>query len=589
MKLSGKLMLTAVILILILQLLVSAAVISSEREEKIDAIIGIERTANISNIREEIRAEGGELKKEFEIIDAVTVRIPESAVASLLEESSIRYIEEDKTVYILSVGPPGGQDVPWGIDRVFGDEEYSFSTWEQTRGSGVGVAVLDTGIDEEHESLPAPVDGVNTVDDTHWGVDENGHGTFVSGIIAALDNNLGVVGVAPEADLYAVKILDEEGVGPLSSVIEGLEWSVNSDIPIINMSFGIEDYSESLDEACQTAYDEGHLLIAAAGNDGEEDNVSYPARYNSVIAVAASDENDNIADFSDTGDEIELIAPGKDIVSTYPDENYAVGEGTSYSASHVTGIAALLKAKDASISNNQMRSVIQEKAEDLGLSDNEQGYGLSRADRVTAEAEEEEESVVTVVEIVSGADPALIPKDDENLYEYEARVYDQYGEVMEDEEVVWSLEKLSDFNQLYVELNESELTIQAEAEEDDIKLTAVSETDEDIYDVKEVSLKYDFELREGIIKLLNRKDGFILALPQGIVTVPFEGERLEEINIDEYSVNEFVKINEEIIFDFTELKLEDRREEYEEELTFVLKDEEGKVLAKLVVEIAEEK
>ena len=570
-------------------LMLAPAVNSAEITEKKDVIIGIDRLVSTETLEDNISAQGGEVDKEFEIINAVKARIPRRAVTTLSSDPAIRYIEEDKTVYALAAdGLTGGQEVPWGIERIFAGEKYSFSTWEKAKGEGVGVAVLDTGIDKNHENLPTPVDGVNTLedDDTHWGVDENGHGTFVSGPIAALDNELGIVGSAPGADLFAVKVLGEDGSGPLSSVIEGIEWSVKQDIPVINMSLGIYFNLTSLQEACQKAYEEGHLLVAAGGNEGGEDNVAYPARYDSVVAVSASDENDDITDFSDIGAEIELTAPGENIISVYPDDEYAQGDGTSFSAPHVSGISALLWSADLNLDNTEVRKILEDTAEDLELDSDKQGSGLSRADRAVAEVKGKDLEV-SEVEIVSGDSNILIPKKGKNSYDFEAEVYDQHGKIMEEEEVDWSLSGLSDLNNDYTEINNGVLTVQAKAEEDDIKVIAVSDKNDEVYEEKVINLEYDFKLRTGELKVLNIKEGVVLALPEGFVTEPIDGERLEEINIEEFSDYGFIDVGEKITFDFTDFKLEDRRDENQGDVNFILKDRENRELAKLTLNLEE--
>ena len=579
-----KLLLGLFIFSLVLTLIFSPHNDSAESGEMKEVIIGLETPEDVAAVR----AHGFEVDKQFEIIDAVTARMPAERVSALAAERGIRYIEENREVYALSPGlPVTGQDVPWGVDRVFGEEEYEFPTWDQTRGEGIPVGVLDTGIDEEHEDLPELSGGVTTVDDTHWGQDDNGHGTMVAGVISSLDNDLGVVGVAPESELYSIKVLDEDGSGPVSAIIEGIEWAVEEDIPVLNLSLGMLDYSESLEEATSEAYAEGHLLIGASGNDGEDDNVNYPAAYDSVMAVSASDEGDDLADFSDTGEEVELIAPGEDITTTAPDDSYAAGSGTSFAAPHVSGIAALLKSADSGLSHTQIRNVLQDTAEDLGLADSEQGYGLSRADEAVAEISEIDPEVADV-EIVSGEETALIPAEGENIFAYEAEVYDQQGNVMEDEEVNWSLEDRSEMNLEYVEMDGGELTVQHEAEEDGIKVTATSVTDEEIYDEKEVELEYDFELLSGKLRIVNRRDSHKLSLTADIYTEPVEGERLEEIVIEDHADHDFVEFVEDdgdIIFDFTELQLENRSGEELTEIEFILKDEERGELARLSVGI----
>lgn len=326
---------------------------------------------------------GGEVDRTFSIIPAVAARMSPQAADALSRNPNIRYVEPDYTMYAHS------QTLPWGIDRVFGDESYSFPTWNTSTGSVIEVAILDTGIDENHEDLTV-VGGTTTVDNTHWGNDGSGHGTHVAGTVAALDNEIGVVGVAPDVSLYAVKVLSDGGSGTVSSVVAGIEWAVQENIPVLNMSLGGSSDSQTLRDACDAAYAAGHLLVASAGNSGNPggrgDNVGYPARYESVIAVASSTINDTRSSFSSTGPDVELIAPGSSILSTLPGDDYGTYSGTSMASPHVAGVAALAWAANSSLSHTEVRQILRDTAEDLGLSSNHQGYGLARADLAVAAA-----------------------------------------------------------------------------------------------------------------------------------------------------------------------------------------------------------
>jgi hypothetical protein len=188
------------------------------------------------------------------------------------------------------------------------------------------------------------------------------------------------VGVAPGASLWAVKVLGDDGYGYISDIIQGLEWCVENAIDIVSMSFGSVEYSQSLDNACHATYGAGVLLVAAAGNENGG-AVHYPGAYGSVIAVSATNIKDVIADFSSTGPEVELAAPGVDIKSTYRYGAYALGSGTSMACPHVAAAAALAWAADPSLTAEQLRTRLQETAEDLGAAgrDNLYGYGLVNA------------------------------------------------------------------------------------------------------------------------------------------------------------------------------------------------------------------
>jgi len=342
--------------------------------EKVEVLIGFHGLPD----RGIVEVFGGEVYREFTIVDVIAARVPQQAVVALEKNPLVRYVEPDGVVYAV------GQTVPWGIDRVFGDEKHPFGTWISSTGSGVKVAVLDTGI-AEHKDLMNNIQGYNAFTDKEEGFsDGHSHGTHVAGTIAALDNAWGVVGVAPEVDLYAVKVLDDSGSGTWSSIVAGIEWAVSKDIPVINMSLGGSTSSTTLKDACDTAYNNGVLLVAAAGNEtwllNRTNNVIYPAKYDSVIAVSASDSNDNRASFSSNGPEVELIAPGVSINSTVLNNNYGTKSGTSMASPHVAGVAALVWGADTSLKNTNIRTILQDTAQNLGISPNHQGYGLVRAD-----------------------------------------------------------------------------------------------------------------------------------------------------------------------------------------------------------------
>ncbi|SFR18261.1 Subtilase family protein [Desulfoscipio geothermicus DSM 3669] len=162
---------------------------------------------------------------------------------------------------------------------------------------------MDTGIDLSHPDLLANIKGgYNAIKPNKSPADDNGHGTHVAGIIAAVNDNIGVVGVAPQAELYAVKVLSANGSGYLSDIIEGLEWCITNNMQVINMSLGTSSEVQSFHDAVIKVYNAGIVMVAAAGNSGPGDNtVEYPAKYEEVIAVSATSDNDAIASFSSRG------------------------------------------------------------------------------------------------------------------------------------------------------------------------------------------------------------------------------------------------------------------------------------------------
>ena len=321
--------------------------------------------------------------REFNF-DAMTVRMAKRAATALSKNRNVRYVEENGTMYAL------GQTTPWGVDRV--DADVAHANGET--GSGADVAIIDTGIDSDHPDLQANLGkgksfvacetkggcrfGAKPADNTcyeSWD-DDNDHGTLCAGIAGAVDNSEGVVGVAPDVTLHAVKVLDKCGSGSYSDIAAGVEWVADQGYDVGSMSLGGDSGSSTLKDAIQYAQDKGVLLVAAAGNSGPcSDCVGYPAAYSEVVAVSSTASDDSLSDFSSTGPEVELAAPGTDIYSSVASNGgYDTFSGTSMACPHVSGAAGQLMADGAT--NAEARKTLKDNAEDIGLASNESGAGL---------------------------------------------------------------------------------------------------------------------------------------------------------------------------------------------------------------------
>ncbi len=224
-------------------------------------------------------------------------------------------------------------EIPWGIAYMGGPK-----LWKKSQGKGVKVAVIDTGISRNHRDLRGQIKGgINLVQGG-----SNGHGTHVAGIIAAARNHWGIVGMGPEIELYDVRAFGADGTASLANIMRGIDWCIENRMHVVNMSFGMPEYSEGLAQLTKKAASQGIVMVASAGNNGGA--VEYPARYPHVIGVGALDRNGRLASFSSRGAGMSASAPGVDILSTWPNNSFKKLNGTSMAAPHIAGREALRKA-----------------------------------------------------------------------------------------------------------------------------------------------------------------------------------------------------------------------------------------------------
>ncbi|MFC1984488.1 S8 family peptidase [Chloroflexota bacterium] len=341
---------------------------------------------------------GGTIETVYHIVPTIAATMPEENLDELMAEPSVKSVDLDITIAAAYIG----EVLPWGVDRV--DAELVHPSY---KGNGVKVAIIDTGVDLDHPDLSVAGD-VTFVPGTSSGDDDNGHGTLVAGIVAALDNDIGVIGVAPEVSLYSVKVLNENGDGVMSVILSGIEWAVDNNMHVINMSLGGSGgWPSSLQDALDSAYDAGIVIVAGAGNggdvSGEGNNIWSPARYEPVIAVGATDDQDNRHTSSSTGYALELVAPGVSIYSTAMGGGYNYITGTSASSPHAAGIAALLIASGMS-DNIEVRERLRNSAEDLGPTDwdIQFGKGMVNAELAISFSEPPDQSAPSTTISLSG-------------------------------------------------------------------------------------------------------------------------------------------------------------------------------------------
>ncbi|NMF00828.1 S8 family peptidase [Aneurinibacillus aneurinilyticus] len=284
------------------------------------------------------------------------------------------HVEEDIRIRIHRASPSAHNqpsNVPWNIQAV-----HAPAVWPKSTGKGIRVGVLDTGIAYSHPALRGHVaGGYNIISGTQNFMDDNGHGTHVSGIIAARKPGR-LYGVSPDVALYGIKVMDRDGNGRISDIIKGIEWAIDNNIQILNMSIGSNTHNAALEYATRRAHQKGIILVASAGNDGERGGaIDYPARFPWVISVGAVDRDMKRASFSSTGDGIDIMAPGVGIRSAWKGGGYKVESGTSMAAPHVSGGAALILSRNISMSGGKAQKYLIQLSNRLGPR-REYGHGI---------------------------------------------------------------------------------------------------------------------------------------------------------------------------------------------------------------------
>jgi len=340
-----------------------------------------------------ISARGGRVTRQFKVVPAFAAELPPQAIQGLRNAPGVVAIEHD-----IEVMAHDYSNV-WGVVRVEAPVVHS-GGWvnedEDERpilGRAVRVAVVDTGVDYYHSDLAISYrGGYDFVNNDNDPMDDHWHGTHVAGTIAAAKNGYGAVGVAPEVDLFALKVLGANGSGSFSSVIAALDWAIKNNIHVVNLSLGSSgDPGSTVRQAFENANNAGLVIVASAGNSGSgTDTVGFPAKYDSVIAVGSTTSMDARSSFSSTGPAVELVAPGSAIYSTDSGGGYYTASGTSMAAPHVAGVAALLLATGVrdldgnGLVNDEVRLALQMTATDLGTEGRDEWYGFGLVNAAAA-------------------------------------------------------------------------------------------------------------------------------------------------------------------------------------------------------------
>lgn len=300
-----------------------------------------------------------------ELIDEADV---EHEVIGEVESNGLDLPHDDEHLYATAPNDTYF-DKQWHHDAI-----HTVEAWNATKGQGIIVAVIDSGIDYEHPDLKGNIVGhISTITgDNGDGRDDNGHGTHCAGIIAAIaGNGTGVSGIAPEAKIYSVKALNARGSGSTADIVQGVISAINrNDVDVISMSLGGIYWDSLFQKAIDTAVSQGIVVVAAAGNEAV-DQKSYPAAYNNVISVAASDSYNDLVSFSNYGKWVDIAAPGLNILSTVPTDfqipsdgfeyeaaGYGYMSGTSMACPTVAGTVALMLGNNENLKNNNKKATV---------------------------------------------------------------------------------------------------------------------------------------------------------------------------------------------------------------------------------------
>ena len=316
-----------------------------------------------------------------------TAELNQEEIDALRKDNNIESVMEEPEAHILwgEYAPypafnDAAENTDWGVTKL----NVSYAWAKGFKGQGIKVGVIDTGIDMNHiDLIDAYKGGYNFIAGNDNPVDDHMHGTHCCGIVGARENSIGYTGVAPEADIYAIKCLNAKGSGSFSTIASGVDWCITNGMDIISLSLGGDmACSGVLADACNNAWNAGIVVVASAGNDGvlcsEEGCILSPANCSSVIAVGSIDKDEFRSGFSSFGPQMELIAPGEGITSTwlidhdlYEDGLHIVGDswywanGTSMACPHIAGAAALIKCWYPAATNYEIREWLQDNAKDL--------------------------------------------------------------------------------------------------------------------------------------------------------------------------------------------------------------------------------
>lgn len=382
--------------IFILLILASSLVIPAHAQERPDRLTGqllVKLKSPVLNgiLERDLRGFGVRATGRINALDINVLSVPEAVedlvAAVLSKHPMVEFVEADGVAYADYIpSDPAFAPYQWGLENtgqtiggvvgtVDADIDAS-AAWDVATGSGVKVAILDTGIDQNHEDVSSKIvlqknfTKAPNVDDFY------GHGTHVSGIVAAVGNSVGVIGGCPACQLMNGKVLGDDGSGAYSWVANGITWAADNGAKVINMSLGGSFKSRTLENAVNYAWNKGVIVVAAAGNSNNPSK-TYPAAYVKAIAVAATNNKDKKASFSSYGSWVDVAAPGENIYSTFPNHSFVIGtnygrsqnydfaSGTSMATPMVAAVAGLVWSTPYGTSATAVRNRIESTAQNI--------------------------------------------------------------------------------------------------------------------------------------------------------------------------------------------------------------------------------
>jgi len=455
-----------------------------------ELIIGFKKhyeiSKNMDNINNYLRAENVEPKSYDYNLNLVKIKVDSGSekdyIKNIKDDPFVEYVEPNYIAYASIVPNDPRYNDQYALDQINCPDGWDESTGD----NDITIAIIDTGVDYNHEDLSDDINGGYDFVDINFNeypdniyrfkdgplepyyddykthdddpMDVVGHGTHCAGIAGAVtNNNIGISGVSWDCSIMPIRAgfkcevyfggsWYEAGLFEYDDIKNAIEYAADNNADIISMSFGGPE-SSMIQDICNYAYNKGSLLVSSSGNEGKQ-IVGYPARYEEVIAVGAIDEYNNRCSFSNMGPNLELVAPGYQILSTIPGDNYDYISGTSMAAPHVAGVAALAKSRYPSYSNIKIRQLLCDSADDLGLNGRDNTFGYGRVDAtlidegITPPEEPRIHITMDYVEKIDEIDPAIDPY---VLWELNGRLPEWYYEI--------SIVNLDDYNDKKTQMN----------------------------------------------------------------------------------------------------------------------------------------